>query len=300
MKGAPDRNNRLLAFHRADLHRALRDDLPDDTIRATTTVHGVTTSGDRVVVEHTDGSERADLVVAADGIHSALRTEIWPDSPTPGFRHYTVWRGIAQLNGVTGSMTVAPGSYFLIHPLTGGRVYWALGAGVQAPGVAFPDEHAEVLRRVEGWHAPILQLLTATPADAVLHNDIYDLDPLPTYVSGRAALLGDAAHPMCPDLGQGAGQAIEDAVVLAASLQDAAEVPAALARYDAERRPRSQKIAKDARRRGAISAAPSRFTYHAMSLAMRLMPPAVAARASGRVWDWTPPVVTATDRGLES
>jgi 2-polyprenyl-6-methoxyphenol hydroxylase-like FAD-dependent oxidoreductase len=297
MKGAPDRNNRLLAFHRADLHRALRDELPDDAIRAATTVHGVAARGDRVVVEHTGGSEGADLVVAADGIRSALRTEICPDSPAPGFRHYTAWRGIAELEGVTGSMTLAPGSYFLIHPLTGGRVYWGLGVGAEVSGVVFPDEHAEVLRRVEGWHAPIPELLAATPADAVLHNDIYDLDPLPTYVSGRAALLGDAAHAMCPDLGQGAGQAIEDAVVLAASLQDSAEIPAALARYDAQRRPRSQKIAKDARQRGAISVSPSRFTYRAMSLAMRLMPPAVAARASGRVWDWTPPMVTAADEG---
>jgi 2-polyprenyl-6-methoxyphenol hydroxylase-like FAD-dependent oxidoreductase len=295
MRGRPDREHNMLAFHRADLHGALRNELPDDAIRPDTAVQNVVTRGDRVLVEHSAGSDEADVVVAADGIHSAIRGQLWPNASAPCFRDYTVWRGIAALDGVTGSLTLGRGSYFLIHPLTGGRVYWALGAGAEAPGIGYPDERTEVICRVDRWHAPIPDLLAATSPDAFLHNDIYDLDPLSTYVNGRVALLGDAAHAMCPDLGQGAGQAMEDAVVLAASLQESADVAAALGRYDAQRRPRSQKVANDARRRGAISTAASGFTYGAMTVALRLMPAALAAGASAHLWDWTPPEVTAAD-----
>jgi 2-polyprenyl-6-methoxyphenol hydroxylase-like FAD-dependent oxidoreductase len=289
MKRDSDRDDRLLAFHRADLHRALREAVGEDSIRTATTVRGVAGVGDRVLVEHSSGSDVADLVVAADGIHSSIRTADWPGATPPVFRNYTVWRGIAALGGVAGSMTLAAGSYFLVHPLTGGRVYWALGTRAEVPGVTYTDDHAEVVARTVGWHDPVRRLLDATPPGAVIHNDIYDLDPLPTYVNGGVALLGDAAHAMCPDLGQGAGQAMEDAVVLAASLQAETDMASALRRYDIERRPRSQGIARDARKRATISTSTRKSTYSAMRLAMRLMPPAIAARASARVWNWSPP-----------
>jgi 2-polyprenyl-6-methoxyphenol hydroxylase-like FAD-dependent oxidoreductase len=84
----------------------------------------------------------------------------------------------------------------------------------------------------------------------VIHLDIHDLDPLPSYVNGRVALLGDAAHAMSPDRGQGAGQSIEDAVVLAAALADQPAIETALRRYDAERRPRTQATVRGARTDG--------------------------------------------------
>ncbi|GAA2287273.1 hypothetical protein GCM10010149_37030 [Nonomuraea roseoviolacea subsp. roseoviolacea] len=127
--------------------------------------------------------------------------------------------------------------------LTRGRACWAYVCAADAAGVRYADEKAEVSGRVAPWHEPIPALVTATPGDAVIHIDICDLKPLPTYVRGRVALLGDAAHAMSPDRGQGAGQSVEDAVVLAAALAGTPTVEAALRRYDTERRPRTQSTA---------------------------------------------------------
>jgi 2-polyprenyl-6-methoxyphenol hydroxylase-like FAD-dependent oxidoreductase len=167
---------------------------------------------------------------------------------------YTSWRGVTpvpvDVAGVAGE-TWGPGHRFGILPLRDGRVYWFAVANL--PPDAQLDGHAEVLRRFGGWHLPIPALLAATAPETVLSLDIYDLTlPLPAFVVGRVALLGDAAHAMTPDVGQGAGQAIEDAVVLAAALTRGS-MSEALVRYDAERRKRTQQILKAARRTGRFA-----------------------------------------------
>ncbi|MFI7135804.1 FAD-dependent monooxygenase [Nonomuraea sp. NPDC050153] len=149
---------------------------------------------------------------------------------------------------------------------------------------------------------PIPALLEATPPEQVRHLDIHDLPDLPAYTSGRIALLGDAAHAMSPDRGQGAGQSIEDAVVLAAALAGNAPVPAALDAYDAQRRPRTRATARNARQAGlqVINAGP---TTHALTaLALRLTPSTLWARLAprtlGPLWDWTPPTLPVTPDAL--
>ena len=110
-----------------------------------------------------------------------------------------------------------------------------------------------LLDRFRGWHAPIGELVEATDESAILRNDIYDRPPLSRWVLGRATLLGDAAHPMTPDLGQGACQAIEDAVILADCLRDAADVPSALRAYEARRIPRTRRMMRESREAGWIA-----------------------------------------------
>lgn len=290
----------LLGFHRADLHRLLLDAVPAAAIRTGAAVTGYQTAPSDAAVSLGDEVLEADLVVAADGVHSTARRTLWPDAPDPAFWHYTVWRGVADLDldPAAGGMTLAEDRYFLIMPLPGGRVYWALGARAETAGERSADEAAEVRRRTAGWHDPIPALLDATPQDRVLHHDIADLDhaPLPTYVHGSVALLGDAAHPMSPDLGQGAGQALEDAVVLAAALAGAPDVSTALARYDAERRPRTQWIAHAAHRKGTgyISGSAARqrmLVWSTRMLSARTLA-SLTAKGLARVWDWEPPRLT--------
>ncbi|WIX78550.1 FAD-dependent monooxygenase [Amycolatopsis carbonis] len=164
----PGRDEPLAAFHRAELHSALLAELPETVVQTG--------------IDVTDAAEAdADVIVAADGVHSGFRHWLFPAAPGPGFR-YTAWRGVTEPGvgpPVRGSFTMGRGAYFMIHPLPGARACWALGAAEPTPGVRNPSEHAEVARRIADWPAEARELVAATRPDAVLHNDILDLDPLP-------------------------------------------------------------------------------------------------------------------------
>jgi 2-polyprenyl-6-methoxyphenol hydroxylase-like FAD-dependent oxidoreductase len=108
--------------------------------------------------------------------------------------------------------------------------------------IRLPGQKGMLAELFRGWHRPIEGLIEAAREDSILRNDIYDIAPLPQITRGRVALLGDAAHAMTPDLGQGACQAIEDAVVLAACLRSDGEIEPALLDCQRRRLPRTRKI----------------------------------------------------------
>lgn len=184
---------------------------------------------------------------------------------------------------------------FGITPLADGRTY-AYAADHAEPGVAYPDEKAELLRRFGDWHSPIPQLISAAVPETILHNDIYEIaEPLPGYHRGAVAILGDAAHAMTPHLGQGANQAMEDGVTLAALVgpaKDSEAVAAALTRYTALRAPRGADMVRRSHRMGALTQSTSRpkemLRNLGMSLAGRLVPD-LALRAMDPVVAWRPP-----------
>ncbi|WP_167344588.1 FAD-dependent oxidoreductase [Amycolatopsis thermoflava] len=154
----PEHDTALSCFHRADLHRLLAARLPAGTVRTGATVTGVSTSAAGATVRYRTAEGEyemaAGLVVGADGIHSTVRATLWPDAPAPRFR-YTAWRGVTRPGSVwpeDGTFTFGPGAYFLAHPIGGERVYWALGVHADTPGVRYPDNLAEVRRRLTGWH----------------------------------------------------------------------------------------------------------------------------------------------------
>ncbi|MGW3351800.1 FAD-dependent monooxygenase [Nonomuraea rubra] len=295
----------LLAFHRADLHRVLLQAVPVGWVRTGMEITGLRQGGDGVTVTWDGGEASADLVIGADGIHSTVRRVVWPDVPPPRFLGRTAWLGIADISAIpggpgvhttppdelSGSITMGPSGYFLIHPISRGRAYWAFVTTADRPDLRYGQEKPEVTRRLAAWHHPIPALIAATPDEAVLHIDIRDLDPLPTYIRGRVALLGDAAHAMSPDRGQGAGQSIEDAVVLAAALHAEPGIDAALARYDAERRPRTQATARGARADGRRTTSPA--AHRALVTMIRLMPAPLwrkgIAADGNATWRWRPP-----------
>jgi 2-polyprenyl-6-methoxyphenol hydroxylase-like FAD-dependent oxidoreductase len=304
MRFRPGRDAPLLANHRADLQRVLLDQLPAGSVRTGAEVTGVDDAGGLVSVTYqtAEGPRRAaaEVLVAADGIHSTVRRLLWPEAPPPVFQRILCWRGVTEPGSVwpvDGFQTWGRGQRVGTHPLPDRRVYWFLTIRQDQAGVRYDDDLAEVRRRIGGWHHPIPELLAATRPEAVLCHDIFDLDPLTRYARGRVALLGDAAHAMTPFAAQGAGQALEDATVLAARLAGGAPVPEALAGYDRDRRPRSQRVAHLARTDPRVSLSTNPLTYRLMTSLTRLSSSRLAERKTAWLWDWTPPPLHARARG---
>lgn len=283
------RHGSMVAIHRADLLEILHAMVPPGTVRLGETVTDIVNDGGATTVVHTSGVSRADLVVGADGIHSTVRRALWPEAVPPRYAGYTAWRMIVGARGWpnSGGETWGRGERFGIVPLKDGRVYAFAVANLPEGQHSTDGELAELRRRFGGWHDPIPALLDAVEPEAVLRHDIYHLPKLKTYVRHRVALLGDAAHAMTPDLGQGANQTLEDAVTLAEVL-DPAQPDLALATYDRIRRPRTQSIALQSRRLGTFANLASPVAALLRDTAMRLTPARLLFSRLTPLVDWHP------------
>lgn len=269
----------LAMIHRADLIAVLRACVPEDSLRSAVTVSRVRADG---TVVHSGGESHADLIVGADGIRSVVRASIWPDAPVPRYAGYTAWRMVTPPVPVDGgSESWGAGERFGYAPLPDGRVYCF--AVANAPEGDPGDGLAGLRGRFGGWHSPIPALLEAAGHSAVLHDDLYELPRLATYAADRVALVGDAAHAMTPNLGQGACQALEDAVVLAKSLDGHGGLEA----YDRLRRGRTQMVALRAHRIGVAAQWESPVAVRLRDTALRLLPRSSFTRSLAPVLDWT-------------
>ncbi len=204
-------------------------------------------------------SAEADIVIAADGIHSELRPYVFPPS-RPVFSGAVAYRGLVPHERIPHwpterwQMWLGTGRHFLAFPVRAGQIINYVGfvpadeemkESWSAPG------DPEVLRReFAGWDPRIQSLLKEV--QMTFRWALYDREPLPTWTKGRLSLLGDAAHPMLPHLGQGANQSIEDGMALATILarSDRKTAPAALLAYERLRRERVAQVQRGARENG--------------------------------------------------
>ncbi|MFC3578228.1 FAD-dependent monooxygenase [Streptomyces yaanensis] len=280
----------LVLLPRATLIDRLAARLPAGSVRTGADTR-LTDPGDAdhpARVTSPDGELEADLVVAADGIHSAVRRSLFPDHPGPVYSGFTAWRVLLPVPGVNFASheTWGRGRIWGTHPLKDGRVY-AYAAAVAPAGERAPDdEKAELVRRYGDWHDPIPAVLAAARPEDVLRHDVHHIaEPLPAFHSGRVALLGDAAHAMPPSLGQGGNQAIEDAIVLAHHGDD-------LAAYTAARLPRTTAIARQAVRTARLTMMTNRvgmLVRDATIAGLSLAGPALFLRSFDGIADWRPP-----------
>lgn len=298
----------VLVAHRAELVALLAARLSDGAVRtdraAALVDPGEAASGGRparVRVERAGGDAEeltADLVVAADGIHSAVRDALFPDHPAPRYAGFTAWRMVvpAPARPWAAHETWGPGSLWGTVPLHDGRAYAYATAAVPPGGRAADDERAELLRRFGDWHHPVPAVLAAADPAAVLRNDVYTAaGPPPAFHRGRVALLGDAVHPMTPNLGQGGCQAVEDAVVLAHEAAPEGDLAAALAAYTRQRLPRTTEVVRRAERIGRLTtwrSRPARALRAALMAAGAFLAPDLALRALDGIADWRPPSAT--------
>ncbi|HRY09043.1 MAG: FAD-dependent monooxygenase [Actinobacteria bacterium] len=277
---------------RADLHRALYEQLPDGAVVTGKQLVGLAHDPDGVDLSFADGStERADTVVGADGLRSVVRTAL-VGAHDPRYSGETAYRGIAAVAVEDLGMmreTQGIGWRGAVHPLDAEHVYW--WAARRVPAGQMQDPHTRkqtVLGGVEGWVGGLPEAVTATPAEAILHNDLYDRDPLATWTVGRVSLLGDAAHPTTPNLGLGGCMAIEDAVVLGRAWAQTGAYGPAFAQYEFERHARTARVVRMSRLMGRTGSLTNPVAVKVWRSLNAVTPARVAASMLAREVSYTP------------
>jgi salicylate hydroxylase len=257
----PGRN---VGIHRADLLALLAEELPPGTVRTGHRCTDFSQDAGAAAVGFGDGtSVTADVVIGADGIHSVLQGFVVAPAE-PVFSGVVAYRGLvpsmAGYPAGTMRMWVGESKHFLVFPVRAGQLlnyvgFVQSGTSVRESWSATGDP-AALAAHFTGWDPVIGEIIAAItgPGGSGFQWGMYDRAPLPRWSSGRLTLLGDAAHPMLPHLGQGVNQALEDAVALAELLGACASpagVPRALAAYEELRRDRTAQVQLGSRRNGA-------------------------------------------------
>jgi 2-polyprenyl-6-methoxyphenol hydroxylase-like FAD-dependent oxidoreductase len=261
-----------IAVHRADLQAELA--VAAGEVRLGVEVTAVEQHDDGVVARGADGSEeRGDLLVGADGLNSVVRRAV-ADRPIR-FAGYTAWRGVSPVPVEPGRLTESwgVGERFGLVDIGRGRTYWFATKNAPEGESDEPQgRNAEIVRRFSGWHEPIAAVAESADEGAILRNDVYYLEPLPRWSEGRVVLIGDAAHATTPGIGQGAAQAIEDAVVLADRLAPSGDLATALGEYEAIRRPRAEAVLKLSRRADKAAQLASPLGWRLRNALVRRLP----------------------------
>lgn len=242
---------------RTALQAMLRREFGEDRIHLGQKLVGVEDDG-AVVTAHFEGggSDSGDLLVGADGAHSTVREYVL-GGPTPRrYAGYVNWNGLVDIDerlapGDQWTTFVGEGKRVSLMPVADGQFYFFFDVPLP-PGLPEDREtlRGDLRRYFAGWAEPVQRLIEALDPARTNRVEIHDIEPFHTWVSGRVALLGDAAHSTSPDIGQGGCQAMEDAVVLAMSLQtNTLGVEDALVRYQDRRSRRAGDLVLRARRR---------------------------------------------------
>jgi len=248
-----------LALHRADLVAVLAAALPAEVVHTGCRCVQFTQSDRSAVVSFDNGvSVRADVVVAADGIHSGLQRYV-VESSDPVFSGVVAYRGLipaARLPEWPQGLVTwgGDGKHLVAYPVRAGQLINYVGFvpadDQMCESWSVPGDPTTLTAAFADWTPQARRLLSQV--ETTLKWGLYDRDPLPRWTHGRLTLLGDAAHPMLPHMGQGANQAIEDAMALAILLRGvgAADAPAALMRYQILRRDHTARVQLNARVNG--------------------------------------------------
>jgi 2-polyprenyl-6-methoxyphenol hydroxylase-like FAD-dependent oxidoreductase len=285
--GAP-----TLQISREELSKVLSEAVGD--VHLNKRVTGYEEHDDHVTVSFEDGTtEDADLVVGADGLRSAIRAQILGEE-SPREAGYTVWRAVVPnatsfIEQGRFCSLWGKGQRFVFYDLGFDLLYWMSVSSNEGANESRGEELKQhLLERHKGWMDPIEKMIAAVDASEIHRTVIYDRPPVERWSTQRATLLGDAAHPMTFNVGQGACQAVEDAVVLARKLTQEAGVPAALQAYENERKARTAKYQNLAARLGGMGQWSNPLQVFVRNNMMRIMYRTVALKSHREDMAFTP------------
>ena len=244
----------FIGLLRPGLYQRMLDALGEGTIRYGHEVTGFSEGDGKVTVHLRDQQDAAaDVLVGADGIHSAVRRELWGDAPTRNQKLHLVAGYV--FTDATDPVTVVAhdrttqGSYSAIrHEGRSGYEWWVLEA-FDPRKPAPPDLRTYALERARRFDGPLASLVEQTPDEHLQRWEIHDRKPLKQWSKGRVTIVGDAAHPTSPYAAYGAGMSIEDGYFLAAELErvDAgadAQVRAALQAFEERRKKHTRQVSQ--------------------------------------------------------
>jgi salicylate hydroxylase len=252
--------NGMYGMHRADLLDALAKGLPPDVVRTGHRCIGFDENDRTAQLQFDNGNKaEADVVIAADGIHSTMQKYVVAPSP-PEYSGSRAYRGLIDHRKLPDwrkeahQVWMGDGKHFMVFPVRRGELLNYVGfvptQNQTIESWSAIGDRDELSASFAGWDPRVVELLDKV--ETCFWWGLYDRSPLPSWTKGRLALLGDAAHPMLPHLGQGANQAIEDGFALAVFLQgrQADEVGDILPRYETFRRARTDLVQAEARKNG--------------------------------------------------
>lgn len=278
-KSEPKSDYPVICIHRADLHRILLKDI-DATLYTNYSLSSLTHIENGQIQVNFENNENKifDTVIGADGIHSVVRKHIINDGE-PIFRGYNIWRGVVKTNFDIGyaSETFGKGKRIGIVPIKDGVYGWWATCNEAYMQDDSPENTKDKLNRLfKDWHYPVLDLINGT--EVILKNSLIDRKPHKGWSLGSVTLLGDAAHPTTPNLGQGGCMAIEGAYILAKSIQKYGLTKKAFDRYEELQFPRSETIVKESLKLGKMGQLTNPILIKLRNLAFKAMPSNIAMK----------------------
>ncbi len=273
------------ALHRADLHKALLDQLPQGTVVLNHKLTSLQQDSSKVYLEFENQSkEEVDLVIGADGIKSMVRESLFGES-TYRYSGQTCWRSIVEMlvpSKFKGSSYELWGSEaglrFGLVVVGENRIYF-FATKKSAEGEIDQNEtlKQDLLSKFSQFGNDVVAVLEKAELEKIIRTDIYDLLPIKNWYVNRIVLLGDAAHATTPNLGQGGCQAVEDAYVLAKALVESDSMSKALQSYQNIRFAKANYVVKTSWQLGQVTNAPAPL-IKLRNFALRLAPPSLGRK----------------------
>ncbi|MEQ8469877.1 MAG: FAD-dependent monooxygenase [Marinoscillum sp.] len=280
-----------IALHRGTLHQVLLDQLSRENVLNGYKAKAIVRNEKGYLITFTNGEEiTTDYLIAADGIHSLARTHVSPRSILR-YSGHSCWRGVTTNDNdlpqyIASESWGAAGRVGLV-PIDGNRIYWFVVKNAPAGSEQMRKYTREDLLLDFGhFHAPVGKVIAKTDQKDIIHHDIYDLKPIGRFADKNMVLIGDAGHATTPNMGQGACQAIEDAVILAQCIKNHSVMADAFKEYEQLRIKRVHMIVNQSWTMGKVGQLENPLLIGMRNLLFRSLPSGIMKNQLEKIYDF--------------